>query len=199
DPGLIRLLADSPRFCRHLHLPLQSGDEGILRRMRRSHTAAQFRELVERLAAAVPGIAVTADVIVGFPGEDEAAFRHTADLLAALPMAGLHVFRFSPRAGTEAAEFPGQLPAAVKAARSRTLRALAAEKSLAFRQRSVGESLEVVVLHRARSDGLLEGLSDNALTLWFPGEPALMGRRCRVRVQGIDARGLRGLRVGDVD
>lgn len=190
--GLIRLLQDVPRFCRHLHLPLQSGDEGVLSRMRRAHTAAQFRELVERLAAEVPGIAVTADVMVGFPGEDEGAFRRTYDLLDALPVAGLHVFRFSPRAGTEAAGYPGQPPAAVKAARSRRVRALAAAKARRFRTQFVGGTLQVAVLHRDRPDGVLEGLSDNNLTVRFPGDPALMGRLCRVRIRAADERGLLG-------
>jgi threonylcarbamoyladenosine tRNA methylthiotransferase MtaB len=196
---LIRLLAESRRFCRHLHLPLQSGDEAVLRRMRRSHTAAQFRGLVERLAAEVPGIAVTADVMVGFPGEDEAAFRATHDLLAALPMAGLHVFRFSPRAGTEAAAYPDQAPRPLKAARSRLLRDLAAEKARRFGQGFLGELLEVAVLDRERPDGMREGLSDNYLTVRFPGEAALMGRLCRVRVRAATAGGLLGERAGIVD
>ena len=109
-PELIELLATAGRFCRHLHLPLQSGDEGVLRRMRRGHTAAEFRSLVERLVGAVPGIAVTADVIVGFPGEDGHAFQATRDLLKSLPLAGLHVFGYSKRAGTEAAAFRPRFP-----------------------------------------------------------------------------------------
>lgn len=195
-PDLIRLLATSPRFCRHLHLPLQSGDEGVLTRMRRGHTAAQFRELVMRLTGEIPGFAVTADVMVGFPGEDPAAFRRTYDLLAGLPLAGLHVFRFSPRPGTEAASYPGQPSRAVKAERSRALRALAAEQGRAFRQGFVGQILEVVVLHRDRPDGRLEGLSDNTLTVWFPGEAALQGRLCRVRIRAVADQGLVGEACG---
>ena len=198
-PDLIRLLAASPRFCRHLHLPLQSGDDAVLERMRRTHTAMQFRALVERLVAEIPGIAVTADVIVGFPGEDEAAFQRTYDLLAALPIAGLHVFRFSPRAGTEAADYPGQPPRAVKAARSRALRALAAEKALTFRRGFLGETLELAVLHRDRSDGMLEGLSDNYLKVWFPGNAALRGRLCRVQIRALAEGGLLGQCCGIVD
>ncbi len=189
-PDLIHLLVATPRFCRHLHLPLQSGDEVVLERMRRAHTAAQYRGLVERLVAEVPGIAVTADVIVGFPGEGETAFRRTFELLAALPMAGLHVFRFSPRAGTEAAAYPGQASGAVKTTRSLALRALGAEKALTFRKAFLGETLEVAVLHRNRPDGLLEGLSDNNLKVWFPGDLALQGRLCRVQIQTLAEGGL---------
>ncbi len=191
-PDLIRLLADSPRFCRHLHLPLQSGDERILRRMRRGHTAAQFRDLVERLAAEVPGIAVSGDVIVGFPGEDDEAFQRTYDLLEGLPIAGLHVFSYSRRTGTDAAEYPHQVPKAVKAERSRTLRTLAARKAQAFRRRFLGETLTVVVLDRDGPDGLLEGLSDNYLRVWFVGDPGLRGGVATVRAEAVTSRGLLG-------
>lgn len=191
-PDLIRLLRESPRFCRHLHLPLQSGDEGILRRMRRGHTAAQFRELVERLTAEVPGIAVSGDVIVGFPGEDERAFRNTVDLLEALPIAGMHVFSYSRRAGTDAAGSPDQLPKQVKAERSRILRSLVARKAQAFRRRFIGEVLEVVVLHREGPEGLLEGLSDNYLRVWFTGQAQLCGGVARVQVEQAAGRGLLG-------
>jgi threonylcarbamoyladenosine tRNA methylthiotransferase MtaB len=191
-PDLIRLLAESPRFCRHLHLPLQSGDERILRRMRRGHTAAQFRELVERLAAEVPGIAVSGDVIVGFPGEDDQAFQRTRDLLESLPIAGMHVFSYSRRPGTDAAGYPDQLPKHVKAERSRILHSLVARKAQAFRRRSLGETLEVVVLERDGADGLLEGLSDNYLRVWFAGEPGLRGGIARVRVEQVTGRGLLG-------
>ncbi len=189
---LIRFLADSSRFCRHLHLPLQSGDEGVLRRMRRGHTAAQFRELVERLVAEVPGIAVSGDVIVGFPGEDDRAFQNTYDLLEAVPIAGMHVFTYSRRPGTDAAGYPDHVLKAVKAERSQRLRALVARKTQAFRSRFLGETLELVVLDRGGPDGLLEGLSDNYLRVWFAGEPGLRGGIVRVRVEQVTGRGLLG-------
>lgn len=191
-PALIRLLAESPRFCRHLHLPLQSGDEAVLRRMRRGHTAAEFRALVARLASEVPGIAVTADVIVGFPGEDARAFRATCDLVESLPLAGLHVFSYSRRPGTDAAEYGDQVSKAVKMERSRALRALAATKAQSFRQRMVGEVLEVVVLHRDGPAGCLEGLSDNYLRVWFPGDSSMRGSVARVRVETAAPRGVFG-------
>jgi threonylcarbamoyladenosine tRNA methylthiotransferase MtaB len=197
-PDLIRLLAESPRFCRHLHLPLQSGDERLLRRMRRGHTAAQFRDLVERLVAEVPGIAVSGDVIVGFPGEDDRAFQETYDLLGALPIAGMHVFSYSRRPGTDAAGYPDQVPRRVRAERSRVLRSLVARKGQAFRRRFLGETLEVVVLDRDGPDGLLEGLTDNYLRVWFAGHAALRGGIARVRMEQMAGRGLLGsLRDGE--
>src|SRR5574337_449504 len=104
-------------LCRHLHLPLQSGDETVLKRMRRPHTADDFRRLVERLAEAVPGIAIGTDVIVGFPGEGEAEFEATYRLLDGLPIAYLHVFNYSRRRGTVAATMPNQIPKDVRSAR----------------------------------------------------------------------------------
>ncbi len=191
-PDLIRLLGESPRFCRHLHLPLQSGDEQILRRMRRGHTAVQFRELVERLTAEVPGIAVSGDAIVGFPGEDDQAFQNTYYLLEALPIAGMHVFSYSRRPGTDAAGYPDQVPKQVKAERSRALRALVAKKAQLFRLGFLGETLEVAVLDRDGPDGLLEGLSDNYLRIWFAGDRDLRGGLARVQVQQLTGRGLLG-------
>ena len=191
-PSLIRLLAGSRRLCRHLHLPVQSGDAEILRRMRRGHNAVEFQRLVEQLTAAVPGIAVTGDVIVGFPGEEEAAFQRTRDLLEALPLAGLHVFTYSRRPGTVAAEMPDQIPKAVKAERSRTLRALATRKAQAFRRQCVGDLLETVVLRQGSGRGRLEGLSDNYLRVWFSGEAALQGAIVRVRIEGTADDGVFG-------
>jgi threonylcarbamoyladenosine tRNA methylthiotransferase MtaB len=160
--------------------------------MRRGHTAGEFRDLVEHLAMAVPGIAVTGDVIVGFPGEDAAAFRNTYELLEHLPMAGLHVFSYSPRPGTDASSYADQVPRNVKAERSRALRELANRKVRAFRHSAVGGVLDVVTLRRDVLDGTLEALSDNYLRVWFSGDQALQGSIVRVRVERVTARGVFG-------
>jgi threonylcarbamoyladenosine tRNA methylthiotransferase MtaB len=196
SPDLVRLLAESRRLCRHLHLPLQSGDEETLRRMRRGHSAAAFQQLVAQAATAVPGIAVTADVIVGFPGEDQAAFRRTRDLLEALPVAGLHVFSYSRRPGTAAAAMPDQVPPAIKRERSRALRALASRKAGAFRRRHLGAILEVAVLRRSERDGRWEGLSDNYLTVRFAGGDGLRGAVVPVRAEQVIPDGVAGSLVG---
>ncbi len=190
--GLISLFGTG-RLCRHLHLPLQSGDEGILRRMRRGHTAAQFRSLVEEATCAVPGLAVTADVIVGFPGEDDEAFRHTYELLDGLPIAGLHVFSYSRRPGTDAATYPDQVDRPIIRERSQALRSLAARKVRAFRECGVGEAVEVVVLRSSADLGALEGLSDNYLRVWFTGDAELIGGRAWVRVEATTPDGVRGV------
>jgi len=163
-----------------------------LRRMRRGHTAAQFRVLVDRLTSDIPGMAVTADVIVGFPGEDDEAFGRTHDLLQNLSIAGLHVFSYSRRPGTDAATYPDQVERSVISRRSRVLRSLAVEKMRAFRERAIGETVEVVVLQSGKRAGVLEGISDNYLRVWFDGAAEMIGRRAWVCIQGTTDDGVYG-------
>lgn len=183
---LIALMAESGRLCRHLHLALQSGDDGILRAMARSYRARHFRETVRSAAEAVPGIAIGADVIVGFPGETEEAFENTVALITELPVAYLHVFTYSRRAGTVAAAMPDQVSPEAKARRNAVLRALGEEKSLAFRGRAAGEVLPAVVLAgRDRVTGRLTALTDNYMPVLVEGEDGLQGKAVRVRVEQV--------------
>src|SRR5207253_9339856 len=122
----------------HLHLPLQSGSDRVLRAMRRPYTVTTYRTLVERLAAAIPRLGLGADVIVGFPGETEADFAETVALVEALPFSYLHVFPYSARRGTEAAQRASRIPAATAAERGRRLRDLAAGKNRRFREGMLG-------------------------------------------------------------
>ena len=105
------LVAGSDRFCRHFHIPLQSGDPEILKRMGRPYSPEFFGELVQKIRAMMPDAAIGADVLVGFPGETEAAFTNTYSLIEGLPVSYLHVFPFSARPGTAAYEFPDPVPA----------------------------------------------------------------------------------------
>ena len=180
---LIELLRGSRRLCRHLHIAVQSGDDGVLRAMRRAYPARRFREAAERAAAAVPGIAIGGDAIVGFPGETDAAFANTFRLLEDLPIASFHVFSYSRRPGTAAAAMQEQVPPAVRAARSKVLRALVARKAAAFRAALYGHAVDAVVLHRRdREAGRLEALTDNYVRAFLDGPDALMGRRVPVRL-----------------
>ena len=134
DDALVDLLAAADgRVCRHLHLPLQAGSSKVLREMARPYDADRFRALVERLYAAVPGLALSTDVIAGFPGETDAEFQETLELARACRFAKIHAFPYSRRAGTPAAERPDQVPPAVKAARAAQLRALGDELRTAER------------------------------------------------------------------
>jgi len=155
-------LWENPRLCRQLHLPLQSGCDETLRRMGRRTTTAEFVRLVEAARAAISDLAVTSDIIVGFPGEDEAAFRTSYNFAAAIEFARLHVFPYSSRPGTAAARLPDQVDRAERQARARAMRALSAEQAQRFRRRFVGREIKVLWEQRRR-DGLWPGLTDNYL------------------------------------
>jgi threonylcarbamoyladenosine tRNA methylthiotransferase MtaB len=189
-PQLIALIASSQKICPHLHLPLQSGADGILRRMRRPYTGAFFRDLVLGISQKMPHAAIGADVMVGFPGEDEQAFGQTYDLLQALPLSYLHCFPFSPRPGTPAARMPGQVAERAKKERVQILRGLSREKRGAFYSRFIDEPLTLLIEHR-REKGMLRGISRNYIFCLVEGEDELMGRE----VEGVllDVQGERGI------
>jgi threonylcarbamoyladenosine tRNA methylthiotransferase MtaB len=191
-PGLIEAVTTIPVVAPHLHLPLQSGSDRVLRRMRRPYNVAMYRRLVDRLASAIPDLGLGADVIVGHPGEGEGDFEATLALVRQLPFSYLHVFAYSDRKGTEAAKMADGLPTSVIRERSRQLRALGVEKSLAFRRRLVGRALEVLILEERRADLALTGLTANYVEVNFEGPEGLGRRYARVRVTGVDARGTRG-------
>ena len=186
---LIGLFARFENLCRHLHLPLQSGDDRVLRQMRRAYKADDFRRLVERLVEAVPGIAIGTDVIVGFPGEGEAEFDSTYRLLERLPMAYLHVFTYSKRDGTDAASMQNQVAKTVKGERSYALRSLSEEKWLAFRRTQVGRPLCGVVLdRRGVRAGWSEALTDNYVTVSFEAGERFAGRTVDLTIEAVSDR-----------
>jgi len=167
---LITLMGSSGVVCRHLHIPLQSGDDGTLSAMRRDYDAAFFGDLVRKVHTAIPGAAVGIDVMAGFPGETEAAFINTLRLVEAMPVAYLHVFPYSRRPGTPAALMPGQVSEGEKKRRARILRRLAEEKRRAFAERFVGEPLTVLVEGREdKTTGYPLGFSDNYIPVAVRG------------------------------
>ena len=192
-PELLDVVTGSPIVAPHLHVPLQSGSDRVLRRMRRPYNVAMYRGLVERLVAAMPDVGLGADVIVGFPGESHEDFAATMALVEDLPFSYLHVFGYSTRKDTAAAAFSDHVPAGVIASRSRMLRVLGDAKNLAFRRRMVGTVEDVLVLQaRHRATGDLVGLTGNYVEVVFDGEDALMRTMTRVRVTSADASGTRG-------
>lgn len=143
---LLGLMADSPRIARHVHAPLQSGSDTVLRRMHRKYRPRHYADRVTKARTLMPDAAIGADVMVGFPGETDAEFAETFRFIDELPFTYLHVFTYSARPGTPAAGAPEQVPMPVRKQRNRELRELADRKNLAFRQRFVGRPLSVVTL-----------------------------------------------------
>jgi threonylcarbamoyladenosine tRNA methylthiotransferase MtaB len=191
-PGIVDLLAGAgTRLARHLQVPLQSGCDAVLARMRRNYRTADYARVVEAIAAAAPDAAIGADVIVGFPGETGAEFEATCRFVEASPLAYLHVFSYSPRPGTPAAALPDQVAPSVVQERSARLRATAAALSLRFRRRFVGRTLTALVLRGSRPDGRLRALTDNYIDLWLDpaGQSAagLANTLAPARVTAVDA------------
>jgi threonylcarbamoyladenosine tRNA methylthiotransferase MtaB len=145
--AFFQLWVDEPRLCRHLHLPLQSGCDSTLRRMRRRTSQAEFRQIVQMARQAAPVMKITTDVIVGFPGETVAEFETTEAFVREMDFAGMHVFRYSPRPGTPAAKLKDHLPDAVKKARSAWLLRLAEDGERRFAGRFNGQVFEVLWEH----------------------------------------------------
>lgn len=165
--GIIALLGSG--LCRHLHIPLQSGDDGILKAMNRRYTSGYYRDLVEGIAAKVPGTAFGADVMVGFPGEGEREFLNTCGLIEDLPLSHLHVFSYSPRPGTAAASLPGQVPEEAKKERNAFIRNLGARKNRAFRRGQLGKVLPLVLESKVTNNGACRtGLTDNYIRISIP-------------------------------
>ncbi|MHB8911017.1 MAG: tRNA (N(6)-L-threonylcarbamoyladenosine(37)-C(2))-methylthiotransferase MtaB [Syntrophales bacterium] len=168
--GLIDVLGSAGAVCRHLHIPLQSGDDGILAAMRRDYDAAFFRDLLRRIWAAVPGVAVGIDVMVGFPGETEEAFANTLRLVEEMPVAYLHVFPYSRRPGTPAASMPGQISDQEKKVRAERLRRIGSEKRRSFAMRFIGTPLTVLIEGRKDAGtGFPVGFSDNYIPIAVRG------------------------------
>lgn len=160
DPRLLDLVATG-RLCRHFHFSLQSGCDATLARMRRPYGIEGFRRLVAKVRRRVPGVAITTDVIVGFPGETDEEFEAGLRVIEELEFARIHAFPYSPRPGTEAACLPHAVPEPVRKARMQRLLAVARGSRDAFRRTHLGR--EVEVLWEARRDGRWHGTSDNYL------------------------------------
>ena len=180
---LLELMAESPRIAKHVHAPLQSGSDRVLRRMHRKYRPRHYEDRVRKARAWMPDAAIGADVMTGFPGETDEEFEESRGFIESLPFTYLHVFTYSERPGTPAAASPSQVPLPVRKERNRVLRELAARKNLAFRQTMVGRTVSVVTLDR-------EALSGNFLKVELsPQRPP--NRLIDVKIGAVSTNGLR--------
>ena len=173
DDLLAAWTGGAPRTLPHVHLPLQSGDDGVLRRMGRRYVADEYARMVERVRAAIPGVAVHADVIAGFPTEDDEAFERSVAFIRSLDPAGLHVFRYSARPGTPATRMTGQVPERTKKERAAVLLALAAEARAGWARAGLGTVTRVLVESRLPDGRWVGHAEDHGLVAVTPrpGDP----------------------------
>ncbi len=189
--ALITQVASSPVICPHFHIPLQAGDDDVLKRMNRHYTTAFFSELVKKIHDAIPQAAIGLDVITGFPGENDEAFERTYGLIDALPVSHLHVFPYSRRPGTPAARMPQQVPPAVAKERAARLRTLGERKLEAFSRNFLGETMDVVV-EGGQMSGWRKGVTRNYLQVRFASDRVREGQQVRVRIDAWTPDGLVG-------
>jgi threonylcarbamoyladenosine tRNA methylthiotransferase MtaB len=196
---LISFIADEPRICRHLHVPLQSGDDGVLSAMHRPYDIDEYLSSVSRATVALPGLALATDIIVGFPGETDVAFEATMDVVRRVQFSKLHVFRYSARPGTAAAEMAGEVSPGVKKERSKRLIELGNEIRGRFLGEHLNHSLEVLVEDEREVDGtrVCSGQTDDYVRVWFEGE-GLLGSLVQVQGSDVRADGIRGARLLEV-
>ncbi len=192
-PELVETLAGSKTFCRHLHVPLQSGDDRILARMGRRYSVWEYTRLAEVLRENIPGLGLTTDVMVGFPGESEENFENTCRFIEEISFSGLHVFKFSPRRGTPAAQFGEQIEPRAKEERSRKLIQMGDRLAARFASAHVGRELDILVEQPYPGDDkMYEGLTDNYIKVVFPGHKDLRGKMVKVKAEKLQGTFLKG-------
>jgi threonylcarbamoyladenosine tRNA methylthiotransferase MtaB len=195
ETGFFSLWQDE-RLCRHLHLPLQSGSESVLKRMRRKTTPDSFAGLLQSARAAIPEVAITTDIIVGFPGETEAEFYETLEFVKSMHFAGGHVFTYSARPGTPAARMNTQVRYEVRKERNAALRAVLEESALAYRSGFIGHTYPVLWEASSRlteAGWILEGLTDNYLRVSAVAPQARWNQMDNVELVSMDGDGLKGM------
>ncbi|MCY1613470.1 tRNA (N(6)-L-threonylcarbamoyladenosine(37)-C(2))-methylthiotransferase MtaB [Staphylococcus pettenkoferi] len=183
---VIDVIAHSNKVVRHLHIPLQSGSDSVLKRMRRKYSMAHFSERLTKLHEVLPGLAVTSDVIVGFPGETEEEFQQTYDFIVDHHFSELHVFPYSPRIGTPAARMDDQVDENVKNERVHRLINLSDQLAKSYASNFDQEVLEVIPEEEGDQPGTLIGYADNYMKVQFEADPSLIGELVKVKITRAD-------------
>lgn len=186
---LLDLIKNHPKFSHHLHLPLQAGSDEVLKKMNRHYNRDEFTSLIKNVKESVPGVAISTDVIVGFPGETEEMFAESLEYIKTLGFARMHVFPYSPRTGTPAAKMPDQVPEPVKKDRVHRLQALAQQMAEDFHSQYLGTVQEV--LFETNNDGITDGLTDTYIRVYTDDEVET-GELYKVRLEKLYKDGLYG-------
>ena len=190
---VVQQVADSDIFCPHFHIPLQSGDDEILKKMGRPYSSQEFNDLIHSIYHLIPDAAIGVDTLIGFPGESPAAFDNTYRIIKDLPVSYLHVFPFSSRPGTPAAKMPNKMDPPTLRARSQKMRELGRQKRLQFYSRFTGKSAAVLIeTKRDSSTGLLKGISSNYLPVLIDGPDDLRNKIVEVKIEKLEGGQLFG-------
>lgn len=190
DEHLLRLFAENRRMCRHLHLPLQAGDDSVLAAMHRPYDTEQYRQEMARIRAAVPDIALSTDLMVGFPGETEEQFANSLRFCDEIAFSSMHIFKYSPREGTPAATYPNQVSNEAKDLRSKQMQEIAEKNMLRYMEQHLGQTVEVLI-EEQRADGLWLGHTDNYLHVAVEGD-CKKNTMVQVQLDKIDGKLVKG-------
>ncbi len=189
--AIIKIVAETDRFCHHFHIPLQSGDDHILKRMRRPYTNSFFRNLIFKINKSIPDVAIGVDVMIGFPGETEKAFENTYSLIEELPVTYLHVFPFSARKGTPAGRYPQKVPSKIIKDRCQKMRILGDVKKRDFYNKYLGEIVEVLFEGKKDiSTGFVKGITSNYIPVHIQCDHDLENTMKRVRIDRLDSNNI---------
>lgn len=190
---LLRIMKEEPKVCRHLHLPLQAGSDAVLRGMNRHYRLPEFKKLISEIRERIPGVALTTDLIVGFPGETEENFKETLETLKEIKFSGIHVFPYSKRTGTPAASYPNQVSNEEKKNRVHRVQELEKEIALEYRKNFLGEIVHV--LAEEEKDGFFEGVTDEYIRCSIHSDGIERGKLYPVKVTEITDDGMIGVVV----
>jgi threonylcarbamoyladenosine tRNA methylthiotransferase MtaB len=185
---IIKLVAETGNFCHHFHIPLQSGDDFILKGMHRPYTSWYFRDLINKINELIPDAAIGVDTMIGFPGESEKAFENTYSLIEELPVTYLHVFPFSSRSGTPARGYPQKVPSETIKIRCKKMRELGKIKKRNFYNKFIGKKVEVLI--EGKRDGLtgyLKGITSNYIPVHVKEVNDLENTMVQVRIDMLDS------------
>lgn len=185
---IIDFVAKSKRFMPHFHIPLQSGNNELLKRMKRRYLRELYSDRVSKIKSVMPHCCIGVDVIVGFPGETEEQFLDTYNFINGLDISYLHVFTYSERANTEAIEMPNSVPMAERKRRNKMLRILSAKKLRAFYESNIGKTLTVIFENESKGDFMF-GFTDNYVKVKYPFDANLVNKPVKVRLDNFDEEG----------
>lgn len=190
SPGLFDILCKDERFCPHLHLPLQAGQDDVLKAMNRHYDTAQFKEVIDKVMDTVPNVAISTDIIVGFPGETDEMFEQSLAFAKSMDFAKIHVFPYSKRQGTPAATFSNQVDEHVKKERARVMQMIADEKAQEYGKRFIGKTLSV--LFETAHAGIADGLTSNYVRVYVDASSVQCGEIYNVSLEKVYKDGLWG-------